>query len=93
MVFNELFLSVALESIIHQIREKPQYLVVSRLELLPGFVRSAKIASGIANADRERLGAIAASRVSVTISMPVGSVKKGHPRGFSLFGDVRKWSC
>ena len=35
------FLSVALESIIHQIREKPQYLVVSRLELLTGFVRSA----------------------------------------------------
>ena len=55
--------------------------------------KDAKIASGIANADRERLGAIAASRVSVTISMPVGSVKRGHPRGVSLFGDVRKWSC
>ena len=36
------FLSAALESIIHQIREKPQYLVVSRLELLTGFVRSAE---------------------------------------------------
>ena len=55
--------------------------------------KDAKIASGIANADRERLGAIAASRVSVTISMPVGSVKKGHLRGVSLLEDVRKWSC